>query len=65
MLYSFCPSRAVAVIFEKLPPAISVHFAPFRLKQTFFLKICLVRSTIANMCPSVINFDDLDFGERR
>ena len=27
--------RAVSVIFDKLPPAISLHFSPFSFNQTF------------------------------
>ena len=59
-----CPvGESVSVIFDKLPLAISLHFTPFRLEQTFVFEMCLVRSTVANMYPSRIHFDDLDFGE--
>ena len=37
----------------------------FLSSKLFFFKMCLVRSTMANMCPSMIHFDDLDFSECR
>ena len=30
-----------------------------------FFEMCLVRSTIAKLCPNVIHFDALDFSECR
>ena len=41
-------------------------FSPFRLKQTFlFMYMCLIRITIDNLCPNMINFDAVDFSECR
>ena len=44
---------------------ILVHLTPFSLKQTFVFEMCLVRSSIANLCPIMSHFNALDFIECR
>ena len=40
-------------LFEKLPFLISLHFSPFRLKETFFFQLYISRSNIAYLCPNM------------
>ena len=68
----YCPYRApcpgseqVSVIFEKWPLAISPYFALFDSIKRSFLEMCLVRRTMANLCPIMIHFNALDFNECR
>ena len=56
-------SLAVSVIFEKLLLAISPHFSPVLLKQTFVYLAVLNKYSLANLCPSMMYFDPLDFSE--
>ena len=49
-----------------------VTFCDFTLLYSFltqpnicFFQMCLVRNTIANLCPNMIHFDPLDFSECR
>ena len=57
-----CPCRTLCLGNEQFlwflksgPLAISPHFTPFLLKQMgCFLCACLIRSTIANLCPNII-----------
>ena len=51
--------------FEKSPFAISSHFSPFLLKQTLIFQMCFIRRTIAYWCLNMLNFDAMDFSERR
>ena len=37
----------------------------FDLTKRLFFQMCLVRSTIAKLCPNMIHFDALDFSECR
>ena len=45
--------RAVSLTFKKRPPAMSLHFTHFCFKQTFVFDMCMVRSSIVNLCPKI------------
>ena len=51
---------------KKLPFVISPHFSPFwHEKISFVFQIFLLMSIKAYLCPNMIDFDNVDFSERR
>ena len=56
---------AVSAIFEKWPFVISPHFLLFDTRKSSVYQIFLLRSIKAYLCPNIINFDRVDFSERR
>ena len=59
MAFALPGRRAISVIFDNLPSAISLHFSPFRLQETFgFFQMCILRINTAYLCPNIIHFDE-------
>ena len=52
------------MIFEKLPFVIKPYFLLFEARISCVFLI-LLRSIKAYLCPNMINFDAVDFSERR
>ena len=55
--YIPCPGGEQFLWFFILVCDVTAFFVPFWHKQTFFLHISLIKSTIAYLCPKKINFD--------
>ena len=53
------------MIFEKSPFAISSHFLLFGKYNLLIFQMCFIRRTVAYVCLNMINFDEVDFSERR
>ena len=56
---------AVSAIFENWPFVIYPHFLLFDRRKCCVLQIFLLRSIKAYLCPNIVNFDSVDFSERR
>ena len=56
---------AVSAIFEKWPFVIKPYFLLFEARISCVCLIFLLRSIKAYLCPNMINFDAVDFSERR
>ena len=58
--------RAISVICEKSPFAITLHISPFRLNVTFvFLNVHFNTANTSCLCPEFFCFDVLDLSECR
>ena len=55
---SFCDFRKIT--FRDL-----TAFSPFEVRKSCVFQIFLLRSIKAYLCPNIINFDCVDFSERR
>ena len=56
--------QAVSVIF--FYDVISLHFSPLKQANRFiYFLMCILRSTMAYLCPNMFNFDVVDFSECR
>ena len=53
------------MIFGKLPVAISPGFLIFNKSNPLIFEMCFMRRIVAYLCPNMINFDGVDFSERR
>ena len=56
---------AVSAIFEKWPFVIKPYFLLFEARISCIFLIFLLRNIKAYLCPNMINFDAVDFSERR
>ena len=57
--------RAVSAIFENYLSGFHRIFLLFDTRKSCVFQIFLLRSIKAYLCPNTINFDSVDFSERR
>ena len=62
-LFSMLHHEPILVIFHKALLGISLQFSFFWPKILLFMYVLIIKNTIANLSPNMINFDVLDFGE--